>query len=663
MADIASRQRHLRTPPLLWAVIGTLAALLFAAAIAFRQPIPGDAATARMLDQVVLWQSLIPRAAVALLAGGALGLSGALLQRVLRNPIADPSTLGIASGAQLALTISVIYASVLGDLPRELVALVGGLAAVFIVLALGWKRGLEPVTVALSGMTLSLVAAALSSALVLSHGEYVMSLFVWGAGSLHQQSWDGAITLSWRLVLGIAASAILLRPLTVLALDDASAKSLGMAVNGARVLVIGVAVWLAASVTAEVGVIGFIGLAAPAFARLGGVRSPREMLIVAPCLGALLLWFTDGLVQLTAMGGSDLIPTGAAAGLLGGPLLIWLLPRLSVAERPGAQGPVARRLARPGRGFLLLTLLLATAGLMALFIGRSFDGWTLVTGQMFEDIFPFRGPRVAAAIAAGALLGASGTLMQRMTGNPLAGPEVLGVSAGAGVGFAVVLLFTLTPSLALMMTACAIGSLVALVIILTFSAASGFGPERMLLGGVALGATGLAILAAVLAPGDGRAIRLLGWMSGSTDRVTGFEGLIALGAAVILIGPVLLLGRWLDILPLGAPMVRGLGLPVSRTRMIVATVAALMTAVATYFVGPLSLVGLIGPHLARLAGFSRGSYQMIAAACISATLMVLADWLGRMVAFPYQIPVGLFAALVGGPYLVWLLRRGPAKGA
>ncbi|MGU3493808.1 Fe(3+)-hydroxamate ABC transporter permease FhuB [Xanthobacteraceae bacterium A53D] len=662
MADIALMPRPLRSPPLLWLALGLLAVVLFATSLALRMEIPGDPATAAMLDQLVLWQSLLPRAAVALLAGAALGLSGALLQRVLRNPIADPSTLGIASGGQLALTISVIYAGVIGEWPREIAALVGGVVAVSIVLSLSWKRGLEPVTVALSGMTLSLVASALSAALVLSHGEYVMALFIWGAGSLHQQSWDGALTLSWRLALGFAAALVLLRPLTVLALDDSAAKGLGMAVTGARVLVIGVAVWLAASVTAEVGVIGFVGLAAPAFARIGGVRSPGRMLIVAPILGAILLWLTDGLVQVSAAGGSDLIPTGAATGLLGGPLLLWLLPKLAVAERPGPGGPMARRLRTPKLGIALLALLLVAICAIALTAGRGFEGWNIATGALLSDLLPFRWPRVAAAAAAGALLGASGTLMQRMTGNPLAGPEVLGVSAGAGVGLACVLMFTATPSVPEMMAGCAIGSLLALLLILAFSAATGFGPERMLLGGIALGATGLAVISAVLAPGDARAIMLLGWMSGSTDRVAGPESLLGLAATLALIAPLLLVGRWLDVLPLGPAVVRELGLSLLRTRLVIALGAALMTAVATFYVGPLSLVGLIGPHLARLAGFTRGSTHMLAAALVSACLMVLADWLGRIVAFPYQIPVGLFAALVGGPYLVWLLRRGPSKG-
>ncbi|WP_200841271.1 iron chelate uptake ABC transporter family permease subunit, partial [Geminicoccus flavidas] len=254
-----------RRPLLLWVGLALLACLLCLHGILQRPALPGDPAVAATLDRILVWHGLVPRAATAILAGAALALAGALLQRVLRNPIADPSTLGIASGAQLALTVAAVASPLLDSVPREVVALTGGVLAVALVLGLAWRGGLAPVTVVLAGMTVALVAAALSAALILSQGDYVLSLFIWGAGSLHQQGWDAPAALAGRLAAGALAAALLLRPLTVLGLGDAQARSLGLALHGTRFLVILVAVWLAASVTALVGVIGFVGLAAPAF--------------------------------------------------------------------------------------------------------------------------------------------------------------------------------------------------------------------------------------------------------------------------------------------------------------------------------------------------------------------------------------------------------------
>lgn len=657
MAELALPAPHIRRAALLWTGLAVLAALLCLQGLVNRPPLPDG------LDQVLFWQSLLPRTATALLAGAALGLAGTLLQLVLRNPIADPSTLGIASGAQLALTVAAVSAPLLDAVPREAVALAGGGMAAAIVLALGWKRGLDPVTVVLSGMTISLVAAALSAAIILAHGDYVLSLFIWGAGSLHQQSWAAPTTLAWRLVLGMAAASMLLRPLAVMGLGDAQARSLGVALHSTRFLVILVAVWLAASVTALVGVIGFVGLAAPAFARLSGARTQRGILLLAPLLGALLLWLTDGLVQFWRTDAGDLLPTGAATGLLGGPLLLWLLPRLAMGDRPPpAMAPIP--FPRAGRPWRALSWLLAAGVLLALAsltIGRDLSGWQLATGQLLADLLPFRLPRLAVAVAAGALLGAAGTVMQRLTGNPMASPEVLGVSAGAGVGLSAVLLLLAAPGPGAMLLGSGLGALATLLAILAFGARTGFGPERLLLAGIALGAACLAIMAAVLATGRPQAFTLLVWMSGSTDRASPAEAVATLIGAAVLLAPLPLLPRWLDILPLGGAVARALGVPVRASRLILALMAAVMTALAASVVGPISLVGLVGPHLARLLGFARGREQVLAAALLGAMLMLIADWLGHMVIFPYQIPVGLFVALVGGPYLIWLLRRGEAK--
>ncbi|MEW6255468.1 MAG: iron chelate uptake ABC transporter family permease subunit, partial [Pseudomonadota bacterium] len=306
-----------------------LAGLLILAVVLRQSALSGNADTVRALQDALFWQGVVPRIVTALLAGAALGLSGALLQRVLRNPIADPSTLGIAAGAQLALTASLLIAPALLAWSREGVAFAGGAATVALVLAMSWRRRLDPVSVVVAGMTVSLMAAAAATALILARGEYVLSLFIWGAGSLHQQNWDAALVIGTRFALGAIAAIALTRPLSLLALDDEGARSLGVAIAGLRLAVIALAVWLAASVIAQVGVIGFVGLAAPALARAFGARTPAQILWRAPLAGALLLSIADSLVQAGGQAGADVIPTGAAVGLLGGPLLLWLLPRVT----------------------------------------------------------------------------------------------------------------------------------------------------------------------------------------------------------------------------------------------------------------------------------------------------------------------------------------------
>lgn len=637
-----------------------LVVLPFAAVLATRAPLPGDPAIVAPLEQILLWHSLLPRFVTALLCGAALGLAGLLLQQVLRNPIADPSTLGLAAGAQLALTMATAFAPALIAFSREATAFAGGWAAVALVLALSWRRKLDPVTVILSGMVVSLVAAALGAAVVLAKGDYLFSLFIWGAGSLNQQNWDVPLALAPRLVLGLAASFALLRPLTLLALDDASARSLGVALLAARLAVLVVAVWLAATVVAQIGIIGFVGLAAPILARALGARRLRDRLIAAPLAGAVLVSFTDSAVQILGSATADLAPTGAATALLGGPLLLWMLGRIPPTVPPQMTSGW-RESSRVRRPLLAVSTLMAVAAIVtlgALVLGRGPNGWSLATGTLFTDLLPFRGPRIVAAGFAGAMLAAAGTLMQRLTANPLAGPDVLGVSAGGGVGLALVLFLSSTVTPWTMALGAGGGSLAVLLAMLLISGRAGTGPSRLLLAGVALGALSMAVVSTVLARGDMRGYLLLVWMSGSTNRVGAAEAWIAVASCVALCLPLFLFSRWLDILPLGEGVSLAVGLPRRVGRLVLATFAALLTGIASLLIGPLSLIGLAAPHLARLSGFAQGRHQLAAAMALGAGVMVLADWLSRVVIFPYQIPVGLFAALIGGPYLIWLLSRG-----
>jgi len=488
MASLAQPARG-HSLPLAAIVLPALCVAAFVFLIATRPQVPGDAVQAAALDSVLLWNSILPRSVLALVAGAALGLSGTLLQRVLRNPIADASTLGIASGAELAMTAALSFSPLLIGPSREIVAFGGGLGAVAIVLALSWRRGLNPVTVALSGMIVSMIAAALSVTLILARGEYAMSIYIWGAGSLSQQDWDGVITLAPRLALGFVAALILIRPLRILTLDDSSARSLGLALHMARFAVLALAVWLAASVTSEVGVIGFLGLAAPAIARLLGARSTGSLMIAAPLTGAALLFLTDCLTQILGPGFTDLAPTGAATALLGGPLLLFLLPRVHSVSAVAAQSTQAlRRLSKPITALAMLSAAILLLFALFLTLGPSDDGWHMATGVLFTDLLPFRLPRTLVAASAGGMLAAAGFIMQRVTGNPIASPEVLGISSGAGAGLTVALFLFGFPSPVIMLLAMALGALAAFGAMIAISARAQFSPERMLLAGVGIGA-------------------------------------------------------------------------------------------------------------------------------------------------------------------------------
>ncbi|WP_200845340.1 iron chelate uptake ABC transporter family permease subunit [Roseomonas sp. 18066] len=160
-----------------------------------------------------------------------------------------------------------------------------------------------------------------------------------------------------------------------------------------------------------------------------------------------------------------------------------------------------------------------------------------------------------------------------------------------------------------------------------------------------------------LLTGDPRLLPLLGWLAGSTYAVTAAEAGTACALAVVLLPLAGLAARWLAILPLGVATGTALGLPWTRLRPLLLGLAALLTGAATLLVGPLSFVGLMAPHLCRMIGLRGTAAPLAGAALAGALVMTLADWLGRTIAFPWQVPAGLVATLLGSAYLLGLMLR------
>nr|WP_289072811.1 Fe(3+)-hydroxamate ABC transporter permease FhuB [uncultured Halomonas sp.] len=610
------------------------------------------------VDELLLHFAWWPRFTIALLAGGGLALAGVLMQQVLRNPLASPTTLGVASGANLALMAVTLLAPGMLAIGSEWIALLGGAAAMGLVFALSWRRGLAPIAVVLAGLVVNLYLGALSTALLLFNHETLAGLLIWGAGSLAQNGWDGVASLAPRLALCGLAAWLLLRPLAVLELDDASAKSLGISLKHLRFAGLGLAVFLTGSVVSVVGIIGFIGLAAPNIVRMAGARTLRARILWSTLLGAVLLATTDLLLQRFSGMVATLIPTGAVTGALGAPLLMWLIPRLKLQgdRPPQASGVVITRHAAPYRLITELLLALVAAMVVGHLVGQGANGWSIIAPTNW-GVIEWRFPRVMAAAASGLMLAIAGTILQRLSANPMASPEVLGISGGCAIALILGIYLLPAPSHALLVAIGTLGALATLLVLVVLNRKSGFVPERLLLSGVAISALFDAVRSVLLAGGDPRGQQVIAWLAGSTYYVEVGSALLVGGIAAALALISLPFTRWLDIMPMGAATARSLGIGLNRARLALLLLVALLTACATLVVGPLSFIGLLAPHMARLLGFSRARQHLVGAALIGMLLMVLADWVGRQIMFPYEIPAGLVASLLGGAYFMWGLRR------
>ncbi len=609
--------------------------------------------------QAVVHFSWLPRLAICLLAGAALGLAGTLMQQVLRNPLASPTTLGVASGAQLALMMVTLLAPSWLLIGREWIAMAGGSLAMGLVFALAWRRQLNPVVIVFAGLVINLYLAAISMGLLLFFQEELKGLLVWGSGSLAQNSWSGVGYLLPRLLLAAMLAVVLVRPLAVLELDDASARSLGVSLKHLRLAGLGLAVFVTACVVSVVGLIGFIGLAAPAMVRLLGVRKLAQRLLWAPILGALLLAATDLLLQTLSRFWPVLIPTGAMTALLGAPLLLWLIPRLGIkqsAPKANSSLQLARHPA-PTRLVGLMVLGLAAAVIASLLFGQGMGGWGWPSWLRWQAQLEWRLPRTLAAGAAGVLLALAGTLLQRVSNNPMASPELLGVSGGTFMGVIAAALLLPALPLPMMLLGGLVGAFACLLLLVLINRRNGFQPERILLSGIAITALFEPLQAIALANGDLRVQQLLSWMSGSTYYVTQPVALALVVLALLMLAVCLLVSRWLDLMPMGPAVATALGIHLGRAQLTILLLVAVLTASATMVIGPLSFAGLLAPHLARLMGLVRARWHLLGAAGCGALLMVSADWIGQQILFPQEVPVGLVSTLLGGAYFMWCLRR------
>ena len=224
------------------------------------------------INSVLLHFSWWPRVFTTVISGAGLAVAGVLMQQVLRNPLASPTTLGVASGANFTLMLATLFTPWMLDFSANLVALIGGITSMGLVMLLSWRRALSPTVVVVSGLVINLYFASLSTVILMMNTEKLNGLMIWGAGSLVQSGWDDFSYLAPRVAIAALVAFLFAKPLSLLELSEQGAKSLGVSLAKLRFVCLGLAVLITSWVVATVGIIGFIGLAAPAITRLIGVH-------------------------------------------------------------------------------------------------------------------------------------------------------------------------------------------------------------------------------------------------------------------------------------------------------------------------------------------------------------------------------------------------------
>jgi ABC-type Fe3+-siderophore transport system permease subunit len=604
----------------------------------------------------------LPRAAAGLLAGAALAASGALLQAVARNPLAEPGTLGVGAGAWLGVTLAGVAGVSLGGLASVPFALAGGLVAAL--LALGVAGGLhaDPVRWVLAGVAIALACSAGVAALQVLFEQRTAGVFLFGAGSVEQPGWAPVRALAGAVPVLLTAAWWLARDLDALDLGDDAAAGLGVAPGRARLLAGLTAIALAAVGVSLAGPISFVGLAAPHLARRLGLLGPRMTIPAATVAGAALLPSADAVAL--AIGGEE-VPAGVICTALGAPLLVAIARRAPV--RAAAVATRARRSRRgwhpgPLAGTAIAVVLVLVALVAALGVGEVGLGpvevlrGLLGRGDAALIVRELRLPRALVAATAGAVLAVCGTVLQGTARNPLAGPELIGVTGGAALG-AVSLLVLAQPSAVVLALGAFTGGMLALGAVVALAPRE-LDPQRVALIGVAVAGATLAVVHVLLLRAGPRITDGVVFLAGST-YAEGWRDLAAL-APVLVGGTALawLAGRRLDALGAGDDVAIGLGVAPARTRAALLVLSATLAAAAVTAVGAVGFVGLMAPHAARLLVGAGHRRTIPVAALLGAGLLLVADLVGRSALdASREIPSGIVTALIGAPLLLVLLRR------
>lgn len=272
----------------------------------------------------ILMNIRLPRTLVAALVGIDLALSGAILQAIMRNPLADPHIIGISSGAGLMGIIVMLLFPEHSALITP-AAFLGAMGAAMLIYILAWKNGIQPIRIILAGVAVSAFLGAGISALMILYSDRVHSALMWMVGGLSARSWPHVAMLwPYTLVGGILAL-LSARQLNILQLGDEMAKSLGLRVELTRLLLTAVAALLAASAVSVVGLLGFVGLIVPHMARLIVGSDHRVLLPASAILGAAVLMYSDTVARV-AFAPVEL-PVGILMAALGAPFFLFLLRR------------------------------------------------------------------------------------------------------------------------------------------------------------------------------------------------------------------------------------------------------------------------------------------------------------------------------------------------
>ncbi|MBS5933125.1 MAG: iron ABC transporter permease [Clostridiales bacterium] len=318
---------------------------------------------------------------------------------------------------------------------------------------------------------------------------------------------------------------------------------------------------------------------------------------------------------------------------------------------------------RRGSAFLIISTLLVIMIVVAISVGSvsvpldqvidSILNGTRGSGGIIRDI---RIPRVIMGVLVGANLAVAGVLLQGVMGNPLADPGITGISSGASVVVMLVMLYFPGASASIPFYGF-IGSMVACMLIYLLAWKNGISAIRIILAGVAVNAMLGGVTSMISILNSENLTGVLSWLNGNLGKKGWSEVRMLVIYTVIGLALTIPLSKSCNLLALGDKNAKSLGYSPNVLRILISIVAVFLAGISTAYVGVIGFIGLVVPHIARMIMGTDHKVLIPFSALLGATMLLLADTLGRTITAPYEIPVGIVMTIIGGPFFLYLLRK------
>ena len=279
------------------------------------------------------------------------------------------------------------------------------------------------------------------------------------------------------------------------------------------------------------------------------------------------------------------------------------------------------------------------------------------SGKFDYIIQQYRMPRIAMAWIVATGLALSGTMIQGVIRNPLASPEIIGITAGAGLASAVLLLGIPDVSVQLLPIVSFLGGLIAAALVYVLAFKRGISPARLALVGIAVSAVFTSGIDYLMTSFPVQLDLALIWLAGSLWARNWEQFMAVAPWILIMFAGCLLMAHKLDVLALGDEQATGLGVRVERTRLLALAVAVALAGASVAVCGTIGFIGLMAPHIARRLVGGQHHILLPTAALVGTLLVLSADTLGRILSPPVEIPAGIITSIIGGPYFIYLLYR------